>query len=45
MDAIPVFVAYGTSFVSRGSSLQVAELTELIKMALVHKGFSVVSYS
>ena len=42
MDAIPVFVAYGTSFVSRGSSLQVAELTELIKMALVHKGFSVV---
>jgi 2-oxoglutarate/2-oxoacid ferredoxin oxidoreductase subunit beta len=42
MDAIPVFVAYGTSFVARGSSLHVAELTDLIKKAITHKGFSIV---
>jgi 2-oxoglutarate/2-oxoacid ferredoxin oxidoreductase subunit beta len=42
MDAIPVFVAYDTTFVARGSSLQVAELTDLIKKAISHKGFSIV---
>ncbi len=42
MDAIPVFVAYGTTFVARGSSLHVAELTDLIKKAITHKGFSIV---
>jgi 2-oxoglutarate/2-oxoacid ferredoxin oxidoreductase subunit beta len=42
MDAIPIFIAYEASFVARGSSLQVAELTDLIKQAIAHKGFSIV---
>ncbi len=42
MDAIPVFVAYEASFVARVSAIQVPEMTDVIRRAIAHKGFSIV---
>jgi len=42
MAAIPIFIAYDVSFVARASSVQVPEMTDIIKRAIRHKGFSIV---
>lgn len=42
LNPILMALAYNASFVARGFSAKPRELTELIKMALLHKGFSFV---
>jgi 2-oxoglutarate/2-oxoacid ferredoxin oxidoreductase subunit beta len=41
MDALPAFIVYDATFVARSSTVHVAELTDLLKAAILHKGFSI----
>jgi len=42
VDVIPVFLSYDVSFVAQTSSLNIPEMTDIIKQAIRHKGFSIV---
>lgn len=42
MNATAIFLAYDVSFIARASSYQVKELTEMIRLGISHKGFSIV---
>jgi 2-oxoglutarate ferredoxin oxidoreductase subunit beta len=42
LAAIPIFLAYDVSFVARGASVNVKELTGLIREAITHRGMSIV---
>lgn len=42
LDAIPMFLAYDVSFIARTVSVKMAETTEIIKKAIIHKGMSIV---
>lgn len=39
---VPVFLAYDISFVARATSFDLKQLTDIIKAAITHKGFSMV---
>ena len=41
-DVLPVFLAYNVSFVARTISSNIKEMTQIIKAAIQHKGFSIV---
>lgn len=41
-NPLPVFLAYGVSFIARGHSFDMVQLTDLITQAIRHKGFSIV---
>ena len=42
LDVIPMFLAYDVSFIARTVSTKMAETTELLKQAIMHKGMSIV---
>jgi 2-oxoglutarate ferredoxin oxidoreductase subunit beta len=42
LDAMPILLAYDVSFVARGISINVKELTDLLISAVNHKGLSIV---
>ncbi|MCK5148902.1 2-oxoacid:ferredoxin oxidoreductase subunit beta [bacterium] len=42
MNAIPIFLTYGISFIARTSPIQMGAMTEILKQAISHKGFSLV---
>lgn len=42
VDVIPIMLSYDVSFVARSSSLNIPEMTDVIKQAVRHKGFSLV---
>ena len=42
LDAIPIFLAYDISFISRVASFQLKETKEVLKKAIAHRGMSLV---
>jgi len=42
LEPIPIFLSYGISFLARTSPVQMKDMTEIIKAAIQHKGFSLV---
>ena len=42
MDAIPIFLTYGVSFIARTSPVLMEQMTGILKQAIAHKGFSMV---
>jgi 2-oxoglutarate/2-oxoacid ferredoxin oxidoreductase subunit beta len=42
LDVLPIFLAYDVSFIARTISSNIKEVTQIIKAAIQHKGFSIV---
>jgi 2-oxoglutarate ferredoxin oxidoreductase subunit beta len=42
MEPLPVFLTYGVSFIARGHSFDLPQLTDIITRAIRHPGFSIV---
>jgi len=42
LNAIPMFLTYGVSFIARTSPVMMGQMTEILKQAISHKGFSLV---
>ncbi len=42
IDAIPIFLAYDISFIARVASIQIKEMTRIIKEGISHKGMSLI---
>jgi 2-oxoglutarate ferredoxin oxidoreductase subunit beta len=42
LSALPIFLAYDVSFVARGNTSEIGELTTIITQAIQHKGMSIV---